>query len=98
MRWVAEAAIAVALVNCASAGAAFADPDTHWLTDPQSNCSLFDANAKAGDSVSWSGACNDGLAEGKGTATFTSNGKQFESFTGSFSKGVAQDGAVSVSW
>jgi hypothetical protein len=97
MKWVSRAALAVAMLSCALPRA-FADIDTHWLVDANSSCSLFDANAKAGDSVSWSGQCVDGLANGKGTALFTNGGKQFESFTGNFSKGVAQDGPVSVSW
>ena len=97
MKWVAPAALAAVMFSCALPRA-FADADTHWLIDSNSSCSLFDANAKAGDSVSWSGGCADGLANGKGTATFTNSGKQFESFTGEFSKGIAQDGPVSVGW
>lgn len=97
MKWVAPAALAAAMLSCALPRA-FADIDTHWLTDSNSGCSLFDANAKAGDSVSWSGECVDGLANGRGTAVFTNGDKEFESFTGNFSKGIAQDGAVSVSW
>jgi len=97
MKWVAPAALAAVMLSCALPRA-FADADTHWLIDANSSCSLFDANAKAGDSVSWSGGCADGLATGKGTATFTNGGKQFESFTGEFSKGIAQDGPVSVGW
>ena len=97
MRWVSPAAVAVAMLSCALSRAE-AEIDTHWLIDSNSNCSLFDANAKAGDSVSWSGDCENGLANGRGTAVFTNTGRQFESFTGSFAKGIAQDGPVSVNW
>jgi len=97
MKWVVSAAFAAALLSCVSPQA-FADIDTHWLVDSNSGCSLFDANAKSGDDVSWSGGCVGGLADGKGTAVFTNDGRQFESFTGNFSKGIAQDGPVSVSW
>lgn len=97
MRWVSPAAIAAAMLTCAFSQAS-ADIDTHWLIDSNSSCSLFDANAKAGDSVTWSGVCVNGLADGKGTAIFTNDGKQFETFTGTFAKGIAQDGPVSVSW
>jgi hypothetical protein len=71
---------------------------SHWASDPNSGCALFDASLHPGDSVSWSGACKDGRAEGGGTARFTNNGRQIESFTGDFSDGVADDGAVTVSW
>lgn len=97
MKWVVQAALAVAVLNCVPPDA-FADVDTHWLIDPTSGCSLFDANAKTGDSMSWSGGCENGLANGRGTALFSNNGKQFESFTGNFAKGLAQDGSVSVTW
>ena len=97
MKWVAPATLVAALLSCALPRA-YADIDSHWLVDSSSGCSLFDANAKAGDNVSWSGGCTEGLASGKGTAIFSNNGKQFESFTGNFAKGIAQDGSVSVSW
>ena len=97
MRWVAQAALAAAMLGCALPQAS-ADVDTHWLADQNSGCSLFDANAKPGDNVSWSGGCENGLASGKGTAVFINGGKQFESFTGDFAKGIAQDGPVSVGW
>ena len=97
MRWVARAAFAAALLNCALPHA-WADDDTHWLKDPYTHCALFDANAKPGDSVGWSGDCEAGLATGQGTATFMHGDKQFESFAGNFAKGAALDGPVTVTW
>lgn len=70
----------------------------HWASDPASGCALYDANLRPGDTVSWSGACRDGRAEGPGTATFFKDGAAFEHFTGSFAGGVAADGAVTVNW
>ena len=80
------------------ADAASAENDTHWLTDSNTQCAVFDGNARAGDTVSWSGACVDGLASGQGTAAFNNNGAVFESFTANFAKGVAQDGHVVARW
>ncbi len=97
MRWVARVAFAAALLNCALPHA-WADDDTHWLRDPYTHCTLFDANAKPGDSVGWSGDCEAGFATGQGTATFMHGDQQFESFTGNFAKGAALDGPVTVSW
>ena len=97
MRWVAQVALAAAMLSCGLPRAE-ADVDTHWLIDQNSGCSLFDANAKPGDGVNWSGGCENGLASGKGIAVFTNGGKEFESFTGNFAKGIAQDGPVSVGW
>jgi hypothetical protein len=94
---VSRAALAAALLGCALP-AARAQGDSHWLVDAQTGCAVYDANAHAGDTVSWSGACLDGYADGDGTAAFSSQDKVFESFTGNFARGVAQDGHVSVAW
>jgi hypothetical protein len=97
MRWLAHAAWAAALLTCAMP-TAWADTDTHWLIDPYTRCALFDANAKPGDTVGWSGDCESGFATGQGTAIFMHGEKQLESFTGNFAKGAALDGPVDVNW
>lgn len=66
-----------------------------WLKDGE--CLLFNAEAKAGDSVSWTGTCVDGYASGLGTATFTQDGKT-QSFTAHFARGMVPDGNVFVQW
>src|SRR5471030_289995 len=66
-----------------------------WLKDGA--CALFSAGAGPGDTVSWTGPCVDGFAEGLGTATFTHDG-QSQSFTASFSHGVIPDGHVITRW
>jgi len=94
---VSRTALAAALLGCALPVAS-AQEDSHWLVDTKTQCAVYDANAHAGDAVRWSGACRNGYAEGDGTAAFTAQGKVFESFTGTFAHGVAQDGHVSVAW
>ena len=60
---------------------------------------LFDAiTLHPGDAANWTGDCKNGRAEGYGTARFANNGTEFESFTGTFSGGVAVDGPVVVRW
>ena len=71
---------------------------SHWISDPHTGCALFDASARSGDAVRWSGRCALGRADGPGTARFTNQGAEFESFTGSFRDGVAEDGDVKVTW
>ncbi len=80
-----------------AASAADAD-SSHWASDPKTHCALYDATLQPGDSVSWIGECKDGRGEGPGAASFFNNGKEFESFTGNFSGGVAKDGPVTVRW
>ena len=97
MRWVARAALATAMLGCVLPEAS-ANENAHWLKDPANSCAVYDANAHAGDAVAWSGGCADGLADGPGTAVFTKDGKVFESFTGIFAQGIAQDGHGAVQW
>ena len=92
-------AILAALLLCLpQIAGAVSDDTSHWAGDPDSGCALFDASLRPGDAVSWSGACANGRAEGPGTARFSNNGAEFESFSGSFQDGVAADGDVKVSW
>ena len=75
MPWMLRAGLAAALLNCAVL-TGWAAPQTpqedagQWLKDEVSACSLFNADARPGDTVSWSGACADGFASGLGTASF----------------------------
>ena len=92
-------AILAALLLCLPRAAGAAPDDAgHWAADPNTHCGLYDATLRPGDSVSWIGDCKDGRGDGPGTASFFSDGKEFESFTGNFSGGVAEDGHVTVRW
>lgn len=100
MPWVKTLTLAALLLYLplgASASAGGGD-DAHWVRDASSNCAIFDADYQPGDTITWSGDCSGGLGEGVGTVAFLKNGETFESFTGSFSKGVVQDGIVTVTW
>ncbi len=105
----AKAVLAAAWLACGSLAALAApgvqpgmhqegQPETQagqWLKDGE--CLLFNAEAKTGDSVSWTGTCVDGYASGLGTATFTQDGKT-QSFTAHFARGMIPDGNVVVQW
>src|SRR5471032_1209243 len=105
MSWIAKAALAAALLNCGLLNASATDTSNtpgntpggsgQWLKDGA--CALFSAGAGPSDTVSWTGPCVDGFAEGLGTATFTHDG-QSQSFTAGFSHGVIPDGHVITRW
>ncbi len=96
MSGIAKAALAAALLNCGLLAASADESSTgQWLKDGA--CSLYSAGAAAGDTVSWTGPCVDGYAEGLGTATFTHDG-QSQSFTANFQHGVIPDGHVITRW
>src|SRR5579872_941272 len=101
MSGIAKALLATALLNCGLLSASASDVSNtpsdggQWLRDGA--CALFDADAHAGDTVSWTGSCPEGYAEGLGTATFTHDG-QAQSFTAFFRHGAVPDGHVISRW
>ncbi|HYS45787.1 MAG TPA: hypothetical protein VEM35_05085, partial [Rhizomicrobium sp.] len=96
MSWIAKAALAAALLNCGLLNVSAQETrQGQWLKD--GGCALFSAGAAAGDTVSWTGSCAGGYAEGLGTATFTHDG-QAQSFTATFVHGVIPDGHVITRW
>lgn len=100
MSGIAKAALAAALLNCGLLTASAQDTAAQttggqWLKD--GDCALFSASAAPGDSVTWTGACAGGYAEGLGTATFTHDG-QSQSFTANFVHGEIPDGHVITRW
>ena len=101
MSWIAKAALAAALLNCGLLNASAQDVSSNkdssgqWLKD--GDCSVFSADTRPEGSVGWTGSCANGFAEGLGTATFTHDG-QTQSFTGTFNRGVIQDGHLVSRW
>jgi hypothetical protein len=80
------------------AGAATSGDTMRWIRDPNTHCALRDVTLHPGDTVNWIGECRNGHGEGPGTASFFNHGREYESFTGTFAAGVAQDGHVTVRW
>jgi hypothetical protein len=61
----------VSLLLILVAGSALAEsgrPPTQWIVDPNSKCKIANAFPSAAETITWSGPCKDGYAEGKGVA------------------------------
>lgn len=71
---------------CGSVSAA----DGAWISDPVTECQIWNSGERSpGEGVSWSGACIDGKAAGRGTAVFwDSNGLEAR-FDGDMNNGKA---------
>ncbi|MBS0548662.1 MAG: hypothetical protein JSR24_12985, partial [Proteobacteria bacterium] len=53
------------------AGSAIAQtdrPPTEWIIDPTTKCKVANAFPSAAETITWSGPCKDGYAEGQGVA------------------------------
>ena len=62
------------------AGSAFAQPaatpppdldaPSGWVADPKTGCKIWDAAPDPAEKITWSGKCEDGMADGEGTLQF----------------------------
>ena len=95
MRGSLRAATAVIMLVCVLPSARAAE-ESGWLTDAKNSCAVLGTGS--GDAVAWTGACEEGLANGLGTATFFKDGKEVESFTADFARGMVADGHVITRW
>jgi hypothetical protein len=75
-----------------------ASEDPHLHFDNQSNCSLYDVEARPSLSASWSGSCAHGLASGRGTVMFARADQTQLTISTTFANGRAQDGDASIRW
>ena len=58
-----------------------------WEADPQTGCKVRNPAPAPNESVTWSGACEDGLAEGIGVTQWFNNGKKGNRIEGTFHQG-----------
>ena len=63
------------------------DSEGSFLTDQKSGCTVWFKHTYAEDSVTWTGKCNNGLAEGYGIMTGFTKGKQSSVYTGDMKAG-----------
>ena len=57
-----------------------------WLAD-KNGCRVWDLSPSPGESISWSGACESGLANGKGVLQWFVGGKPGDRFEGEYKAG-----------
>jgi hypothetical protein len=68
-----------------------------FMADPRSNCKVWDPHPSAGETVSWSGECINGLAQGDGTVLWSRYGSPFEKDEGHWDQG-RQSGRGNQDW
>ncbi|HEX7642783.1 MAG TPA: TonB family protein [Burkholderiaceae bacterium] len=88
----ARSSIATLLYMLASQ--AFAEGN--WIADAN-NCKLWNPNPIQNETVTWSGACVDGFADGPGKLVWTVDGKFSSSFEGTYSAGKRNGKGVATS-
>jgi len=68
----------------------------HWITD-SNGCKVWDSLPSPNESVTWSGMCKDGYADGKGTLTWFVSGRPYGTYDGEL-KGGHYDGRGTQIW
>jgi hypothetical protein len=58
-----------------------------WIADRKTGCRVWNSNPTAQESLSWSGRCKDGLAEGAGVVQWFRDGLPFERDEGQWQGG-----------
>jgi hypothetical protein len=58
-----------------------------WVTDAKSSCQVWDPDPQVDEAVIWSGACNNGRAEGPGAVQWIKGGKALETDKGEWRDG-----------
>jgi hypothetical protein len=62
-------------------------PKGRWMSDPKTGCKIWDDTPHPDQSVTWSGECKNGYAEGSGTALWTIKGKPEDRYEGEMRAG-----------
>ena len=86
----AMAGLALSVAGGASAQSPAPDlsgNDAHWIKDADKNCWAANPNPEPGESVSWTGGCENGLVSGDGTLTWSIRGKVVGRDEGTFESG-----------
>jgi hypothetical protein len=85
-------AIAAAIVIAAEPAVAGA-----WVADAKSGCQVWNPNPQLDETVTWSGSCANGRADGRGTAQWVKGGATSETDDGEWREGH-QTGKGTQSW
>jgi len=82
LRRAGAAALSACLMVAASGAYAGA-----WIADSKSGCQVWDPNPQLEESVTWSGSCANGRAEGPGVVQWSKAGAPFETDEGEWRDG-----------
>ncbi len=65
----------------------FSGKDPRWIKDAASQCWAANPSPEPGETIAWTGGCENGLLSGKGTLTWYLNGRAIGRDEGEFKNG-----------
>jgi hypothetical protein len=87
-RYLSLGLLAAVVLVSASAFAAPKD-DTEWIADKR-GCKVANPFPRAGETITWSGPCKNGFADGQGVLQWYLNGKADDRYEGNLQMGWAE--------
>lgn len=79
------ASFALALAGALPASAQ--TPSANWPADPKTGCKVWSQSPAEGETITWSGGCASGLAQGRGVVEWFTKGKLYERDEGEYRNG-----------
>jgi MORN repeat len=58
-----------------------------WIADSKTGCKVWNPSPQAHETIRWSGGCQNGYAQGKGTLEWFENGKSGDRYVGEYQAG-----------
>lgn len=65
-----------------------------WTADPRTGCRVWNSFPEPGASISWTGDCRSGLAQGRGVLQWFMNGRPESRFQGEYRDGLVNGRGV----
>ncbi len=88
--------VGLAIAGLAASASAQQPPKGVWIADPRSGCRAQDPMPLPKESIQWSGACRNGLAQGRGTLQWYLEGQPTERTEGEWQAGMLTGRALTV--
>jgi hypothetical protein len=67
-----------------------------WTSDPKTGCKVWNLDPHPNETISWSGACKNGVAEGTGVVQWFWDGKPVDRYQGGYHAGLENGNGVYV--
>jgi hypothetical protein len=87
---------AVAQTAPPAAGGLSSDTPTGWVVDGTTGCKVWDDVPAPDETISWSGGCVDGMADGSGTLQYFVGGKPGTRYEGELHGGRADGHGINL--
>jgi hypothetical protein len=78
---------------CAGSNATAVEDDVSWIADKR-GCKIANTFPRSGETITWSGPCKDGYADGEGVVQWFLDGKEDDRYEGHVSMGWAEGHGV----